>query len=104
MAGWRFTTAAQERERLEREGRLPPPVDWRSEARLWLNRQNYNRRSIPLMMQLVIWLAVSVLFFMHAAAWLDTGSALSAATAAVLLAIIAYPFARHRIERGRWPD
>ncbi|MCJ2093132.1 hypothetical protein MKK67_11580 [Methylobacterium sp. J-072] len=104
MTGWRFTTAAQERERLEREGRLPLPMDWRGEARFWFNRQSYNRRSIPLMMQLVIWLAVGLLFFLHVATWLNTGSPLSAATAAVLLLIIVYPAIRHRIERGRWPD
>lgn len=104
MAGWRFTTPAQERDRLEQEGHLPPPIDWRGEAKFWFRRQSYNRRSIPLMMQLAIWLAVGVLFFLHVAAWLNTKSALSAATAAVFLAIIAYPFARHRIERGRWPS
>lgn len=104
MAGWRFTTAAQERDRLEQEGRLPPPIDWRGEARFWLNRQSYNRRSVPLMMQLGIWLAVGVLLFLHVGAWLDTGSTLSVATVAVLLDIIAYSFVRHRIERGRWPD
>jgi hypothetical protein len=104
MAGWRFTTSAQERNRLEREGRAAPSVDWAGEARFWLSRQSYSRRSVPLMMQLGIWLAVGVLFFLHVAAWLETGSALSATTAAVLLAIIAYPFARYRIERGRWPD
>lgn len=104
MAGWRFTTSAQERDRLAREGRAAPGIDWAGEARFWLSRQSYNRRSVPLMMQLGIWLAVGVLLFLHAAAWLRTGSTLSAATAAVLLAVIAYPFVRHRIERGRWPD
>ena len=104
MAGWRFTTPAQERDRLEREGRSPPPIDWRGELRFWFSRQSYNRRSIPLMMQFAIWLVVGVLFFLHVVAWLDTGSVLSAATAAVFLAIIGYPFARHRIEHGRWPD
>jgi hypothetical protein len=104
MAGWRFTTPAQERARLEREGRLRPGIDWAAEARFWFSRESYNRRSIPLMMQLGIWLAVGVLFFLHVDTWLKTGSALSAATTVVLLAIIAYPFLRHRIERGRWPD
>ncbi|MBE7197228.1 MAG: hypothetical protein INR70_05435 [Parafilimonas terrae] len=104
MAGWRFTTSAQERDRLAREGRAARSIDWTAEVRFWLSRQSYNRRTIPLIMQLGIWLAVGVLFFLHVAAWLDTGSTLSAATAAVFLAIIAYPFVRHRIERGRWPD
>jgi hypothetical protein len=104
MAGWRFTTPAQERARLEREGRLPRGIDWATEARFWFSRESYNRRSIPLMMQLGIWLAVGVLLFLHVDTWLKTGSTLSAATSVVLLAIIAYPFLRHRIERGRWPD
>lgn len=73
-------------------------------AQFWTSRQSYNRRTIPLMLQLGILLAVGGLLFAHVQAYRHTGSGLNAVTADVLLAIIIYPFVRHRIERGRWPD
>ncbi|MCJ2009862.1 hypothetical protein [Methylobacterium sp. J-092] len=104
MAGWRFTTPGQEARRAEREGRTRPPIDWRGELRFWFSRSTYTRRTAPILMQLGIWLAVGTLFFLHADAWRRSGSGLSAATTILLFAILAYPFVRYRIERGRWPD
>lgn len=79
----------------------PSVADWLAP---FLRRDSYTRHTTPLLLQAGILAAVFAAFVLHLARAVREGDALSGWTAALLAAIILYPFIRHRIERGRWPD
>lgn len=90
-----------------RAGRRPPRqrVNWAEHLRFWTSRESYNRRSLPAMLQLLIWLAVGVMAMVNLFVWVKHGGGwVSAASCATFTAVMLYPYLRHRIERGRWPD
>ncbi|MDR7038930.1 hypothetical protein J2X36_003702 [Methylobacterium sp. BE186] len=57
-----------------------------------------------MLLQLVVTVAVSLMTIANIIAWLNTCSSLAGLSAITLFAVTVYPYLRHRIERGRWPD
>ncbi|MDR7039875.1 hypothetical protein J2X36_004653 [Methylobacterium sp. BE186] len=103
--GWRFTTPYQEAKRAEAEGHAPPPLNWRGEARFWLSREPYTGGNRVVLLQLVITLAVGIMAMVNLVSWARyEGGWVAAASSATLFTVMVYPYVRHRIERGYWPD